>query len=85
MLGIDPGILRVADEFLSKAIAAEAPQPKSKILAPEKPTILVVDDEQIIADTTAELLNTFGFGPFALQRANGAADCRRTQARLFAR
>ena len=48
MQRIDPGIFQVADEFLSNPIA-------------DKPTILVVDDQEIIADTTAEILNRFGF------------------------
>src|ERR1700738_5613719 len=48
MQRIDPDIFQVADEFLSNPIA-------------DKPTILVVDDQEIIADTTAEILNRFGF------------------------
>jgi CheY-like chemotaxis protein len=44
----------------SKADCSSKPQPNSKGLATEKPTVLVVDDEQMIADTTAELLNMFG-------------------------
>lgn len=76
MLRIDPGVFQVADEFLSNPIAAQRRKAKSKRLAAEKPTILVVDDEQIIADTTAEILNKHGFravraysGQTALQMA----------------
>jgi CheY-like chemotaxis protein len=61
MLRIDPGIFQVADKFLSNPIAARKRKARSKRLAADKPTILVVDDHEIIADTTAEILNRFGF------------------------
>jgi CheY-like chemotaxis protein len=61
MLGIDPSVFQVADEFLSNPIAAQKRKAESKRLAAGKPTILVVDDQQMIADTTAEILNRFGF------------------------
>ena len=61
MLGIDPGVFQVADEFFSNPISAQKRKAKSKRLAAEKPTILVVDDQEMIADTTAEILNGFGF------------------------
>ena len=59
MQRIDPDIFQVADEFLSNPIAARKRRARSK--AADKPTILVVDDQEIIADTTAEILNRFGF------------------------
>jgi CheY-like chemotaxis protein len=61
MLGIDPGVFQVADESVSNPFASQRRKDKSKKLASEKPTILVVDDEQMIADTTVEILNKFGF------------------------
>jgi CheY-like chemotaxis protein len=64
MQRIDSGIFQVAeiaDEFLSNPIAARKRKARSKRLAADKPTILVVDDHKIIADTTAEILNRFGF------------------------
>jgi CheY-like chemotaxis protein len=61
MLRIDPDIFQVADEFLSNKIAVRKRKARSKRLTADKPTILVVDDEKIIADTTAEILNRFGF------------------------
>jgi PleD family two-component response regulator len=86
MVGIDLGIVRVADEWLAKPIAAQNPQPNSKGLATEKPTVLVVDDEQMIADTTAELLNMFGCRAVRAYSGRTALQiCRRAQARLFAR
>jgi CheY-like chemotaxis protein len=64
MQRIDRGIFQVAevaDEFLSNPIAARKRKARWKRLAADKPTILVVDDQAIIADTTAEILNRFGF------------------------
>jgi hypothetical protein len=42
-------------------IAARKRKAISMTLAADKPTILVVDDQEIIADTTAAILNRFGF------------------------
>jgi CheY-like chemotaxis protein len=61
MLEIDPGVFQVADKFLSNPIAVQKRKAKSKKSAAEKPTVLVVDDEPMIADTTVEILNRFGF------------------------
>ena len=61
MLEIDAGIFQAADEFLRSPIAAQKHKVKSKKSAEEKPTILVVDDQHMIADTTAEILNKYGF------------------------
>src|SRR3984893_16261522 len=64
MQRIDSGIFQVAeiaDEFLSNPIAARKRKARSKRLAADKPTILVVDAHKIIADTTAEILNRLGF------------------------
>jgi CheY-like chemotaxis protein len=61
MLGIDPGVFQAADEFLQDPIAARKRKAKSKKSAAERPTILVVDDQQMIADTTTEILNKYGF------------------------
>src|ERR1700720_4691538 len=57
MQRIDSGIFQVAeiaDEFLSNPIAARKRKARSKRLAADKPTILVVDDQEII-------LNRLGF------------------------
>jgi CheY-like chemotaxis protein len=61
MLGIDPGVFQAADKFVPSPIAGQKRKGTSKKPAAQKPTILVVDDEQMIADTTAEILNKFGF------------------------
>lgn len=76
MLGIESGVFQVARDFLSNPAAAQKRTSKSKRSTAEKPTILVVDDEHMVADTTAEILNRFGFravrvydGQTALQMA----------------
>jgi CheY-like chemotaxis protein len=61
MLGIESRVFQVARDFLSNPAAAQKRTTKSKRSAAEKPTVLVVDDEHMIADTTAEILNRFGF------------------------
>ena len=61
MLGIESRVFQVARDFLSNPAAAQKRTTKSKRPAAEKPTVLVVDDEHMIADTTAEILNRFGF------------------------
>jgi CheY-like chemotaxis protein len=61
MLEIDPGVFQVADKFLSDPIAVQKHKAKLKKSAAEKSTVLVVDDEPMIADTTVEILNRFGF------------------------
>jgi CheY-like chemotaxis protein len=61
MLGVDPGVFQVADKFLSNPIAVQKHKAKSKKSAAKKPTVLVVDDQPMVADTTVEVLNRFGF------------------------
>lgn len=38
------------------------------------PTVLIVDDEETLANTTAEILNISGFGAFVAYDANSALD-----------
>jgi CheY-like chemotaxis protein len=61
MLGIDPGVFQAADKFFSNPIGVQKREAKSKKSAAEKPTILVVDDQPMVADTTVEILNRSGF------------------------
>ena len=58
---IRPEFHRFADEIVSKAFADRQRKEKDKNLEATKPTILVVDDQQLLADTTAEILNQSGF------------------------
>jgi CheY-like chemotaxis protein len=61
MLEIDPGVFQAADTFLANPIAVQKRKARSKKSAAEKPTVLVVDDQRMVADTTVEILNRFGF------------------------
>jgi CheY-like chemotaxis protein len=61
MLEIDPGVFQAADTFLANPIAVQKRKARSKKSAAEKPTVLVVDDQPMVADTTVEILNRFGF------------------------
>lgn len=61
MLRVGPEISEAENELLSNAIARQNPKTKFKALEAMGPSILVVDDERIIADTTAEILNKSGF------------------------
>ena len=88
MQRIDPGIFQVAEgaaEFLSNPITARKRKARSKRLAADKPTILVVDDHKIIADTTAEDSEQVWLPSRShLRLANGAADRRKAKSGLFA-
>lgn len=61
MLGTDFGIFQLADELRPIPAASRKSKKRSKRSAIAKPTILVVDDEQLVADTTVEILNRSGF------------------------
>lgn len=56
-----PEFYRFADEIVSKVFANRQRKEKDENLEATKPTILVVDDQQLLADTTAEILNQSGF------------------------
>jgi CheY-like chemotaxis protein len=61
MYEIRPEIYRFADDIVFKALISQQRKEKDKNLEPKKPTILVVDDQQMLADTTADILNQSGF------------------------
>jgi CheY-like chemotaxis protein len=61
MLRNDPGVFQAADKLIPNLITRQKRKAKSKKPPAERPTILVVDDEKMIADTTTEILNRFGF------------------------
>lgn len=50
-----------ADEMASNLILLEKRRARGKTRSTSKPTILVVDDQHLIADTTSEILNRSGF------------------------
>jgi CheY-like chemotaxis protein len=73
---MEPEIFQAAEQFFSDLSAAQRRKNKSAKSGIEDPSILVVDDQHIIADSTAEILNMSGFravkaydGKTALQMA----------------
>lgn len=60
MLQIGPQIYLFSNKSISKAIATQR-ESRNKSQEETKPTVLVVDDQQMVADTTAEVLNQSGY------------------------
>jgi CheY-like chemotaxis protein len=58
---IGPENFQFANEIVSKTLRTRRGSRRDKNLESTKPTILVVDDQRMIADTTAEVLNQSGF------------------------
>jgi CheY-like chemotaxis protein len=61
MLGITPELYLFSHEDVLKGIGAQEQESTEISRQLRKPTILVVDDQQLIADTTAMVLNQSGF------------------------
>ena len=70
MIQIAPGILWSADKFPPDLAAIQPAKSGSKRSTPSIPTVLVVDDHRLIADSLADILNDSGF------RATAAYDGR---------
>lgn len=64
MLQIWPEIVQSPDRFLTYFAAAQERQEKRKAEGKECPSVLVVDDEETLANTTVEILNMAGFCAF---------------------
>jgi DNA-binding NtrC family response regulator len=61
MIEIEPGILWSVDKFPPDQAAVQPTKSRSKRSSPGTPTVLVVDDHRIIADSLADILNDSGF------------------------
>lgn len=61
MLRVGPEISEAENELLSNIIAKQNRKTKFKTVGATGPSILIVDDQRIIADTTTEILNKSGF------------------------
>lgn len=61
MVGVDPGIFQAADKFFFKPVGDTVRDAEAENAARSGPTVLVVDDQRMVADTTAEILNQNGF------------------------
>jgi CheY-like chemotaxis protein len=61
MIQMECEIFHSADDFPPGLMAAQLTRSENKRPAPEKPTVLVVDDHRIIADSLCDILNDSGF------------------------
>lgn len=61
MLGINPELYLFSDNNLVKGTSAEEQEDSDVSRRQRRPSILVVDDQQVIADTTMLVLNRSGF------------------------
>ena len=63
MLEIDPEIFQAGDKFFNDLYAARRSRADADEPDSDSPSILVVDDHRLIADSLAEILNLSGFRP----------------------
>jgi CheY-like chemotaxis protein len=77
MYEIGLGIYQFADETVSKPLASRQHKEWERNLEAAKPLILVVDDQRLIADTTAEILNQSGFRASRAYAGNSALEIAR--------
>ncbi|HEX3891467.1 MAG TPA: response regulator [Terracidiphilus sp.] len=61
MYEIGPEIFQFANDIEPKPPSTQPEREHGEDLTAARPTILVVDDQRLIADTTAEILNQSGF------------------------
>src|SRR5580700_9217444 len=73
MIQIEPGILQSADRFPPDLTAMRQTRSPRSRPAPERPTILVVDDHRTIADSLADILNDSGFRAIVAYNGKEAA------------
>ncbi len=67
-----PEISQATDKLPQSFIAAQERKARSEASGAECPSILVVDDEVILADSVAEILNISGFCAFSAYNASTA-------------
>ena len=77
MYEIRPEFYRFAEEFVSKALISQERDENGNSLQDTKPTILVVDDQKLLADTTAEILEQAGFRSSCAYAGNSALEIAR--------
>ena len=64
MLDIGSAIIQASNHHPEKFIAAQARKARAKASGEDCPSILIVDDEERLADTMTEILNMSGFCAF---------------------
>ncbi len=74
MLRIWPEIVQPSDKFLAYFAAAQERKLEREAEGGECPSILVVDDEETLANTTVEILNLAGFCAFVAYNGQTALE-----------
>lgn len=72
MLGIGSAIIQASDKFSEKFVAFQVRKTRAKANGEDCPSILVVDDEERLANTMAEILNISGFCAFTAYEGRSA-------------
>lgn len=74
MLEIGPAIVQASDKFSDKLMAFQARKALARAKGESCPSILVVDDEVRLANTTSEILNISGFCAFTAYEGRTALE-----------
>jgi CheY-like chemotaxis protein len=74
MLEIWPELVQPSDKFLSYFAAAQERKREQESRGGECPVVLVVDDEETLANTTVEILNMAGFCAFVAYEGETALE-----------
>ena len=74
MLEIESAIIQASDKFSERFIAAQVRKARLMASGEECPSILVVDDEERLADSMTEILNLSGFCAFTAYEGQTALE-----------
>lgn len=74
MLSVEHDAIQFADKAAPTPAASEKQKAKQEERERERPKILVVDDEELIADTTTEILDDNGFRAFVAYSGQSALE-----------
>lgn len=72
MLGFGSAIIQASDKYSEKFIASQVRKARAKSNGENCPSILVVDDEERLANTMTEILNISGFCAFTAYEGKSA-------------
>lgn len=72
MLGFGTAIIQASDKYSEKFIASQVRRARAKANGENCPSILVVDDEERLANTMTEILNISGFCAFTAYEGKSA-------------
>lgn len=74
MLDIGSAVIQASDKYSEKFIATQARRARAKANGENCPSILVVDDEERLANTMTEILNISGFCAFTAYEGRTALE-----------